>query len=111
MKQLVKVNFYIAREEGCVLLSQETVFQLHLLNVKPRLEYPTPRAMLISRAADYPKREIHAQSTSPQQPNSASILPTSNCKIPQEDTPKKIRIIKTKKQIQEQYPELFKGIG
>ena len=48
---------------------------------------------------------------SPQQPNSASILPTSKSKIPQEDTPKKIRIMKTKNQIQEQYPELFQGIG
>ena len=48
---------------------------------------------------------------SSQQPNSASILPTSQSKILQEDTPKKVRIMKTKEQIQEQYPELFKGIG
>ena len=67
--------------------------------------------MLISSAVDYPKKEIHAQSTSPQQPNSASILPTSKSKILQEDTPKKVRIMKTKEQIQEQYPELFEGIG
>ena len=31
--------------------------------------------------------------------------------IPREDTPKKIRIIKTKEQIKEQYPEFFEGIG
>ena len=67
--------------------------------------------MLISSAVDYPIREIHAQSTSPQQPNSASVLPTSKSKVPQEDTPKKVRIVKSKEQIQEQYPELFKGIG
>ena len=67
--------------------------------------------MLISSAVDYPKREIHAQSAYPQQQNSASALPTSKPKVPQEDTPKKIRIMKTKEQIQEQYPELFKGIG
>ena len=67
--------------------------------------------MLISSAVDYPRREIHAQSMSAQQPNSASNLPTSKSKIPQEDTPKKIRIVKTKEQIQEQSPELFKGIG
>ena len=111
MKQPVKVDFYIAKEEGSVLLSQETVFQLQLLNVKPQLEYLPPRATLISIAADYPKREIHAQSTSPQQPNSAAILPTSKSKLPQEDTPKKIRIMNTKEQIQEQYPELLEGIG
>ena len=109
MKQLVKVEFYMVKEEGSVLLSQETVFQLHLLNVKPRLEYLPPRAMLISSAADYHEREIHAWSMP--QPNSASVLPTSKSKLLQEDTPKKIRIMKTKEQIGEQYPELFKGIG
>ena len=87
------------------------MFQLQLLHVKPQLEYLPPGAMLISSAADYPKMEIHAQSMSPQQPNSASILSTSKSKILQEDTLKKVRIMKTKEQIQEQYPELFKGIG
>ena len=67
--------------------------------------------MLISSAADYPKKEIHAQSTSPQHPNSASILPTSNSKILQEDTLKEVRIMKTKEQIQEQYPGILEGIG
>ena len=33
-KQPVKVDFYIAKEEGSVLLSQELVFQLQLLDVK-----------------------------------------------------------------------------
>ena len=73
-KQPIKVEFYIAKEEGGVLLSWETVFQLQLLNIKPRLEYLPPRAMLISSAADHPKREIHTQSTVPQQQNSTSIL-------------------------------------
>ena len=44
MKQPVKVDFYIAKEEGSVLLSRETVFQLQLLNVKPRLEYLPPKS-------------------------------------------------------------------
>ena len=109
-KQPVKVDFYIAKE-GSVLLSQETVSQLQLLDVKPQLEYLPPRAMFISSAADYPKKEIYAQSTSPQVPNSASILPIFKSKILQENTPKKVRIKKTKEQIQNQYPELFKGIG
>ena len=56
----IKVEFYVAKEEGSVLLSQETVFQLQLLNVKPRLEYLPPRVTLISSAANHPKREIHA---------------------------------------------------
>ena len=56
-KQPIKVEFYVAKEEGSVLLSQETIFQLQLLDVKPRLEYLSPRAMLISSAANHPKRD------------------------------------------------------
>ena len=67
--------------------------------------------MFISSAADHPKREIHAQSTVLQQPNSTSILQTSISTVPQENTPRRVRIVKSKEQIQEQYPELFKGIG
>ena len=60
--------------------------------------------MLISSAANHPKREIHAQSTT-------SVLPTSTSTIPKENTPRRVKIVKSKEQIQEQYPELFKGIG
>ena len=56
-KQPIKVDFYIGKEEGSVLLSQQTVFQLQLLEVKPRLEYLPPRATLISSAADHPKKK------------------------------------------------------
>ena len=65
----------------------------------------------MSSAADHPKREIHDQSTFPQQQNSTSILPTSTSTVPQENTPKRVKTVKSKEQIQQQYPELFKGIG
>ena len=76
-KQPVKVDFYIAKE--IPLLSWETVFQLQLLDGKPQLEYLPPRATLISSAADYPKKEIHAQPTSTQQQQGANdVHPNSN---------------------------------
>ena len=101
-QQPIKVEFYIANEEGSVLLSWETVFQLQLPDVKPRLEYLPPTTTLISSAASHPKREIHAQSTFPIQWNSTSILPTSTSTVPQENTPRRVKIVKSKKQIQEQ---------
>ena len=103
-KQPIKVDFYIVKEEGSVLLSCKTVFQLQLLEVKLWLEYLPPRATLISSAADHPKREVHAQSTT-------SVLHTSYSTEPQENTPRRVKIVKSKEQILEQYPELFKGIG
>ena len=57
------------------------------------------------------EREIHVQFTFPQQQNSTSVLPTSTSTVPQENTPSRVKIVESKEQIQEQYPELFKGIG
>ena len=95
------------------------MFQLQLLDVKPRLEYLQPRATLISSVADYPKKEIHAQCRSIQQQqgiddvhsHSGSIMPSSKPIIHQEDTLKKMKIVNTKECIKKQYPELFKSIG
>ena len=67
--------------------------------------------MLISSAANHPKGEIHTQSTFLKHQNSTSILRTSTSTVPQENTPRRVKIVKSKEQIQEQYPELFKGIG
>ena len=55
-KQPVKVDLYIAKDDGSVLLSCETVFQLQILDVKPRLEYLPPKVTLISSAADCPRK-------------------------------------------------------
>ena len=63
-KQPVEVDFYVANDDSNVLLSCETMFQLHLLHVKPRLEYLPSRATLISSAEDYLEKEVHAQSGS-----------------------------------------------
>ena len=67
--------------------------------------------MLISSAANHPKREIHVQSTYLQQQKKTSVLPTSTPTGPQVNTAKRVNIVKSKEQIQEQYPELFKRIG
>ena len=57
-KQPVQLDFYIAKDEGSVL-SCETVFQLQLLDGKPRPEYILPKATIMSSAVDYPKKGVH----------------------------------------------------
>ena len=122
-KQPVEVDFYIAKDDGSVL-SHETVFQIQLLDVKPRLEYLPPRVTLISSAAEYPRKEVHAQARSIKQQysteaahsgsisaKSGSIITQNGPIMQQEDTAKKIKIVKSKEQIKELYPELFEGIG
>ena len=106
-KQPVEVDFYIAKDDSSGLLSCETVFQLQLLDVKPRLEYLPSRVTLISSAVDYPRKEVHAQSRSIKQQhgtkaahsgsisaNSWSIIVQNGCIMQQEDSAKKIKIIK-----------------
>ena len=41
-KQSVEVDLYTAKDDGSVLLSHERMFQLQLLNEKPRPEYLPP---------------------------------------------------------------------
>ena len=66
-KQTIKVDFHIAKEEGSVLLSQETVFQLQLLNVKPRLEYLPPKGNAHIQCSQSPQKRdtgtVHSSAT------------------------------------------------
>ena len=48
------VTFYVASNEGSVLLSCRTLLALELIQTRPRLDYLPPRAKLITSAADHP---------------------------------------------------------
>ena len=67
-----------------------------------QIRISSPRVTLISSAANHPKREVHAQSTT-------SIPPTSTSTVPQENTPRRVNIVKSKEQIQETVPRTLQG--
>ena len=48
------VTFYVAGNEGSVLLPCTTLLALDLIQTRPRLDYLPPRAKLITSAADHP---------------------------------------------------------
>ena len=48
------MTFYVASNEGSVLLSCTTLLALELIQTRPRLDYLPPRAKLITSAADHP---------------------------------------------------------
>ena len=54
MKKPHAVTFYVASNEGSVLLSCTTLLALELIQTRPRLDYLPPRAKLITSAADHP---------------------------------------------------------
>ena len=61
-KKTLEVTFYVASNEGSVLLSCTTLLALDLIQARPRLDYLPPRAKLITSAADHPditKRTCH----------------------------------------------------
>ena len=55
-KCLLEVMFYVASNDGCVLVSCVTTLSLGLIQSQNRLEYLPPRASLITGSADHPKK-------------------------------------------------------
>ena len=55
-KCLQEVTFYVASNNGSVLLSCETTLALGLIQPCTRLDYLQPRASLITSSADHPKK-------------------------------------------------------
>ena len=100
-KQPIKVEFYVAKEEGSVFLSQETIFQLQLPDVKPRLEYLPP-----PEQCSYPVQLIIPKERYMHNLQHLSF-PLLHLQYPRKTHQGESKFVKSKEQIQEQYPELF----
>ena len=64
IKKLVEVTFYVAMNDGSVLLSCKTTLMLGLIQPRTRLDYLPPKASLITSSADHPKETkatLHVQ--------------------------------------------------
>ena len=62
-KKLVQVIFFVAKENGSILLSCRMTMALGLLKPHARLDYLPPRATLLTSTCDHPS------TTKPQKPN------------------------------------------
>ena len=63
-KRLLETTFYMAMNDGSVLLSCKTTLLLGLIQPRSRLDYLPPRASLITSSADHPKKTravLHVQ--------------------------------------------------
>ena len=92
------VTFYVASNEGSVLLSCTTLLALDLIQTRPRLDYLPPRAMLITSAADHPditRKTAHQAKAAVKQ------------KVPTQT----MTIVKSKADIKEHYADVFEGVG
>ena len=109
-KKLIEVTFYVAMNDGSVLLSCKTTLLLSLIQPRPRLDYLPPRASLITTSADHPKKTkavLHKQkqevSTQTTKQEVAAQTPAAKRQVP--------KLITSKEMILHEYPDVFEGIG
>ena len=55
-KKLQEVTFFVAENDGSVLLSYTTTLVLGLIQQRTRLDYLPPRTSLITSSVDHPKK-------------------------------------------------------
>ena len=123
-KKLVKTIFYVATNDGSVLLSCKSTLALDLRQPRSSLDYLPPRASLITSMQDHPKKtkqvqvptQVHSSqklSTQSQTKAETSTTPSVQdpLQVPTMKQPKPHKIITSKDQIMKQYPDVFNGIG
>ena len=107
-KKLIEVTFFVAMNDGSMLLSCKTTLLLGLIQPRPRLDYLPPRASLITSSADNPKKtkavlhilkqEMSAQTTKKEV---AAQTPAAKRQVP--------KLITSKEMILCEYPDVFEG--
>ena len=109
IKKLQEVTFYVAQNDGSVLLSCTTTLVLGPIQPHTRLDYLPPRASLITSSLNHPKKikrvsihssrkEVFAQST-----KQVATVPDQQQLVP--------KLVKSKEEILQSYPDVFEGIG
>ena len=116
-KQLSKVMFFVAKENGSILLSCRTTMELGLIKPHAHLDYLPPKARLLTSTCDqlsktkFYRSVIHCTketsnvSVVPQKDNTSN--PPSKHNMTNEDNQLVIR----QQHIMAQFPDVFEGVG
>ena len=117
-KMLIPVTFYVATNDGSVLLSCKTTLALHLIQPRSRLDYLPPWASLITSTMDHPKktRQASLKVHSSQQEVSTQMKEvqgqaTTSMSTNTVQKPGMNMLVTSKEQILSSYPDIFEGIG
>ena len=104
------VTFFVTVNNGSMLLSCKTTLMLGLIQPRTRLDYPPPRASLITSSADHPKKTKSTLCVQKQEvPTQRSTyevavqMPKHKYTVP--------KLVICKDQILHEYPDVFEGIG
>ena len=108
-KKLQEVTFYVAKNDGSVLLSCTTTLALGPIQPYTRLDYLAPRASLITSSLDHSRKtkrvSVHRskKEVSAQNNKQAVIVPDANQLVP--------KLVTSKEQILQSYLDIFEDIG
>ena len=97
----MKVVFFVAKENGSILLSCRTTMELELIRPHVQLDYLLPRASLLISTCDQPSK------TKTHKPNVHCTMEKPTMTSIPKDNP----LINRKEQIMAIFPDVFKGIG
>ena len=115
-KTLIVTTFYVAINDGSMLLSCNSTLTLGLIQPRSRLVYLPPRASLITSAQGHPKKttpaslSVHrSKQVSIQDKQQSVITQTPAVQITKKQSVSKL--VTSKQQILAQYLDVFEGIG
>ena len=100
-KKLMEVTFYVAMNDGSVLLSCKTTLLVGQIQPRSRLDYLPPRPNLITSSADHPKKTKAVLNVQKQEV--AAQTPAARREIPE--------LITSKEMIMHEYLDVFEGIS
>ena len=122
-KKLIETIFYVATNDGSVLLSCKSTLALDLIQPRSRLDY-LPQASLITSTQDHPKKTKHVpapvQTYSSKQLSAQShfqaeaIMPShvqNSLQMPEIKQQRSHKKITSKDLIMKHFPDVFEGIG
>ena len=122
-KKLVETIFYVATNDGSVLLSCKSTLVLDLIQPRSRLDYLPPRASLITSTQDHPKKtkpvqppvQVHSSKklSTQSQPKVEASSPSNvhdSLQVPTMKQHRSHKMITSKDHIMRHYPHVFKGI-
>ena len=109
-KKLLETTFYVAMNDGRVLLSCKTTLLLGLIQPRSRLDYLPPRGSLITSSADHPKKTKEVLHTQKKPVATQRKLQDVTTQMPavKEKGPK---FITSKEMTMQEYPDVFQGMA
>ena len=111
-KQLMKVMFFIAKDNGSILLSCRTAMELGLIKPRACLNYLLPKARLLTSTCDQPsKTKIYKATIHCTKETATPVKKISTPESQHSMIQNNAQLITEKQYIVARFPDVFEGVG